>query len=56
MSLRNVGIVGVGLVPFDNYENVTVEDIAIPAIVNAMRDAVIDRTDVGGAFFSHLYK
>lgn len=56
MHLRNVGIIGVGLVPFENYENVSVEDITVPAIVNAMRDAAIERTDVDGAFFSHLYQ
>jgi acetyl-CoA acetyltransferase len=39
MQLRRVGIVGVGIVPFENYDDVSSEDIARPAVVSALKDA-----------------
>ena len=54
--LRRAGILGVGLVPFDRYEDVPVESIARPAVIAALEDAGIERTDVDAAFVSHLYQ
>lgn len=56
MKQRRVGIIGVGLTPFDNYSDVMVEDIARPAVVAAMRDAGVERTDIQAAFISHVYQ
>jgi benzoylsuccinyl-CoA thiolase BbsB subunit len=56
MTRRRVGIIGVGLTPFENYPDTPVEDIARPAVVAAMRDAGISRDDIGAAFISHLYQ
>jgi acetyl-CoA acetyltransferase len=56
MDLRRVGIIGVALTPFDNYPDTAVEDIARPAVVAAMRDAGIERDDVGAVYVSHLYQ
>ena len=53
---RRVGILGVGLVPFDKYEDTPVEDIARPAVIAALRDAGLDRRDIDAAFVSHLYQ
>jgi acetyl-CoA acetyltransferase len=54
--MRRVGILGVGLTPFDKYENTTVEEFARWAVVHAMRDAGIDRADVQAAYVAHLYQ
>jgi benzoylsuccinyl-CoA thiolase BbsB subunit len=56
MQLRKVGIIGVGLVPFENYADLSPEDIARPAVITALKDAGIERTDVDVAFSSHLYQ
>ena len=53
---RRVGIAGVGIVPFDKYENTLVEDIARPAVVAALADAGLKRTEIEAAFVSHLYQ
>ena len=53
---RRVGILGVGLVRFDKYEDVSVENIARPAVIAALADAGIERTEVDAAFVSHLYQ
>ncbi len=55
-GLRRVGILGVGIVPFDKYEDVLVEDIARPAVIAAMKDAGVGRTDIDASFVSHLYQ
>ena len=55
-ELRRVGILGVGLAPFGKYDDVPVEIIARPAVIEALRDAGIERTDVDAAFVSHLYQ
>ena len=49
-ELRRVGILGVGLVPFDKYEETPVEDIARPAVIAALKDAGLDRRDIDAAF------
>ena len=36
LGQRRVGILGVGLVPFDKYEDTLVEDIARPAVIAAL--------------------
>jgi benzoylsuccinyl-CoA thiolase BbsB subunit len=56
MNLRKVGVIGVALVPFDNYEDVSAEDIARPAVIRALQDAGLGRSDIEAAFFSHLYQ
>jgi len=53
---RRVGIIGVGMVPFDKYEDVLVEDIARPAVIAAMRDSGLERREIDAAFVSHLYQ
>ena len=53
---RRVGILGVGLVPFDKYEDTPVEDIARPAVVAALKDAGLGRNGINAAFVSHLYQ
>ena len=55
-GLKRVGILGVGIVPFDKYEDVLVEDIARPAVIAAMKDAGVKRTDIEASFVSHLYQ
>lgn len=55
-ALRRVGILGVGLVPFDKYETTPVEDIARPAVIAAMKDAGLERGAIEAAFVSHLYQ
>lgn len=56
MNLRRTGIMGVGLTPFDNYEGVTVEAIAHRAILAALTDAGIAKTDVQAVLAAHLYQ
>jgi acetyl-CoA acetyltransferase len=56
MKMRRVGIMGVGLTPFDKYEDVAVEEFARWAVVDAMRDAGIRREDVQAAYVAHLYQ
>lgn len=53
---RRVAIIGVGIVPFDKYENESVEEIARPAVIAALRDAGLGRADIQAAFASHLYQ
>ena len=53
---RRVGIAGVGIVPFDKYEDELVEDIARPAVIAALKDARFDRSRIEAAFVSHLYQ
>ena len=55
-GLRRVGILGVGIVPFDKYEDTLVEDIARPAVIAAMKDSGLGRGDIEAAFVSHLYQ
>jgi acetyl-CoA acetyltransferase len=54
--MQQVGIIGVGLTPFDKYEETTVEEIARWAVVDAMRDAGIGRDDVDAVYVAHLYQ
>ena len=53
---RRVGIAGVGIVPFDKYEDELVEDIARPAVIAALKDADLERSRIEAAFVSHLYQ
>ncbi|MBZ9772383.1 thiolase family protein [Mesorhizobium sp. CO1-1-8] len=53
---RGVAVIGVGLVPFDKYENETIEEIARPAVISAMRDAGFARNQIESAFVSHVYQ
>jgi benzoylsuccinyl-CoA thiolase BbsB subunit len=54
--MRRVGIIGVGLTPFDKYDEVTVEEIARWAVLDAMRDADIRREGVNAVYVAHLYQ
>jgi acetyl-CoA acetyltransferase len=54
--MTRVGIMGVGLTPFDKHEDVSVEELACRAIVAAMWDAGCNRDEVQAAFFAHLYQ
>src|SRR5262245_377160 len=56
MIMRRVGIIGVGLTPFDKYENTSVEEFARRAVVDAMRDAGVDRAGVQAVYVAHLYQ
>jgi benzoylsuccinyl-CoA thiolase BbsB subunit len=54
--MRPVGIIGVGLTPFDKYDELQVEDFARWAVVDAMRDAGVSREQIEMAFVAHLYQ
>jgi benzoylsuccinyl-CoA thiolase BbsB subunit len=54
--MQQVGIIGVGLTPFDKYEEITAEEIARWAVVDAMRDAGIERDGVHAVYVAHLYQ
>lgn len=56
MKARRVGIIGVGLTPFDKYDDIGVEEFARWAVVDAMRDAGIGRDEVQSAYVAHLYQ
>ncbi len=56
MRLRRAGVVGVGMTPFGDYQDVAVEEIARRAVVEAMRDAGVDRRDIRAAYVAHLYQ
>lgn len=56
IELRKVGILGVGLTPFDKYEDTPVEDIARRAVAAALKDAGIDKRDIQAVFAAHLYQ
>ena len=53
---RKVAVIGVGLVPFDKYDDESIEQIARPAVVAAMRDAGVVREQIDAAFVAHLYQ
>jgi len=55
-SAHRVAIVGVGLTAFDTYEEFSVEAIARPAVVCALKDSGLARERVQAAFVSHLYQ
>ena len=55
-GLRRVGILGVSVVPFGKYEDTPVEDIARPAVIAAMKDSGLERTNIDAAFVAHLYQ
>jgi acetyl-CoA acetyltransferase len=54
--MSRVGIMGVGLTPFDKYDDFAVEDIARWAVVDALKDAGITREDVQAVYAAHLYQ
>jgi len=54
--MRQVGIIGVGLTPFDKYEELQVEDFARWAVVDALGDAGVSRDQIQMAFVAHLYQ
>ncbi len=56
VNLRKVAIIGVGLTPFDNYNDVSSEDIARAAVIAALKDAQLERRDIQYAIFAHLYQ
>lgn len=56
MTLRRTGIMGVGMTPFDKYEETPVEEFTRLAVIDALRDAGIERRDVQAAYAAHLYQ
>lgn len=56
MDLRRVGIVGVGLTPFDKHEGTTVESLVHRAVLDALGDAGVGLADLDAAFAAHLYQ
>jgi acetyl-CoA acetyltransferase len=56
VNLRGVGIIGVGLTAFDKHDDRSAESLGREAVVAAMRDAAIERTDVDLAVAAHLYQ
>ncbi len=56
MNLRGVAIIGVGLTAFDKHDERSAELLGREAVVAAMRDAAIERTDVELAVAAHLYQ
>jgi benzoylsuccinyl-CoA thiolase BbsB subunit len=54
--MSRAGILGVGLTPFDKYDDFTVEDIARWAVIDALKDAGIGREDVQAVYAAHLYQ
>ena len=56
MKLRKAGILGVGLTPFDKYEETSVEDIARHAVIAALSDAGVGKAEIQAVFAAHLYQ
>ncbi|TXL69862.1 thiolase family protein [Vineibacter terrae] len=56
MNLRPVRIVGVGLTSFDKHDDRSVESLAREAVIAAMRDGGLERTDIQAAYTAHLYQ
>ena len=56
MKLRKTGIMGVGLTPFDKYEETSIEDIARRAVIAALSDAGVGKDDIQAVFAAHLYQ
>jgi benzoylsuccinyl-CoA thiolase BbsB subunit len=56
MKMRRAGIMGVGLTLFDKYEEVSIEEFARWAVVDAIHDSGIRREDVQAAYVAHLYQ
>lgn len=56
MNLRRVGIMGVGLTPFDKHEGVSVETLAQTAVLAALKDAGVGLNEVQAVFAAHLYQ
>jgi len=48
--MREVAIVGTGLVPFGKYPEKTLADIAWPAVKQAIQDSGIKKNDIGAAY------
>ena len=48
--MREVAIIGAGLVPFGKYPEKTLADIAWPAVKQAIQDSGIKKNDIGAAY------
>ncbi len=48
--MRDVAIVGAGMVPFGKYQEKTLADIAWPAVKQAVEDAGIKKTDIEATY------
>jgi len=48
--MREVRIIGVGMIPFGKYPDKTLADIAWPAVEAAVRDAGISPEEIDGAY------
>jgi benzoylsuccinyl-CoA thiolase BbsB subunit len=56
MTKRRVGIVGVGLTPFDKHDETSIEELGRAAVIAAMRDARVGREQIQAVFCAHLYQ
>ena len=48
--MREVAVIGVGMVRFGKFPDKTLADIAWPAVKQAIEDAGIDKSDIGAAY------
>jgi len=48
--MREVAVIGAGLVPFGKYPDKTLADIAWPAVKQAIQDSGIKKTEIGAAY------
>jgi acetyl-CoA acetyltransferase len=56
MKLRRVGIMGVGMTPFDKHDGVPIETLVQRAVTAALADAGIGLGDAQAVFAAHLYQ
>ncbi len=48
--MRDVAVIGAGMVPFGKYPDKTLADIAWPAVKQAIDDAGVGKSDIGAAY------
>lgn len=56
MKLRRVGIMGVGMTPFDKHDGVLIATLVQRAVATALADAGIRLGDAQAVFAAHLYQ
>jgi acetyl-CoA acetyltransferase len=52
---REVVVAGVGLHPFGRFPEKTIQELARPAIVEALEDSGVKYKDIQAAYFGHVY-
>jgi benzoylsuccinyl-CoA thiolase BbsB subunit len=53
--MRNVAVIGVGMIPFGRYPNRNNVDLAWPAVMEALRDAKVDRDQIDITYCGTAY-